>query len=191
MAKFSYTVKDQSGKTYRNVVDMANKNVLVDKLHKDGYFIVNITEVVVAPIKKKQSGAAAFVPRRKFNHKSVKLHDLLSFSRQLATMLEAGVPLIRSLSVIETQIDSEIFFKVLQRIRQDIEQGSSFSVALAKHPKVFNQFWVSLVEVGEASGTIPAILNKLSFYLEQQAAFSSAIISGIRRPTRALAPARC
>ena len=60
MAKFSYTVKDQSGKTYRNVVDMANKNVLVDKLHKDGYFIVNITEVVVAPIKKKQSGAAAF-----------------------------------------------------------------------------------------------------------------------------------
>ena len=77
MAKFSYTVKDQSGKTYRNVVDMANKNVLVEKLHKDGYFIVNITEVVVAPIKKKQSGAATFVPRRKFNHKSVKLQDLL------------------------------------------------------------------------------------------------------------------
>ena len=182
MAKFSYTVKDQSGKTYRNVVDMANKNVLVEKLHKDGYFIVNITEVVVAPIKKRQSGVATFVPRRKFNHKSVKLQDLLSFSRQLATMLEAGVPLIRSLSVIETQIDSETFFKVLQRIRQDIEQGTSFSVALAKHPKVFNQFWVSLVEVGEASGTIPAILNKLSFYLEQQAAFSSAIISGIIYP---------
>ena len=55
-------------------------------------------------------------------------------------------------------------------------------MALAKHPKVFNQFWVSLVEVGEASGTIPAILNKLSFYLEQQAAFSSAIISGIIYP---------
>lgn len=182
MAKFSYTIKDKSGKTYRNVVDMTNKDVLVEKLHKDGYFIVNITEVVVAPIKKKQFGAATFVQRRKFNHKSVKLQDLLSFSRQLATMLEAGVPLIRSLSVIETQVDSADFFKALERVRQDVEQGSSLSVALAKHPRVFNQFWVSLVEVGEASGTIPAILNKLSFYLEQQAAFSSAIISGIIYP---------
>ena len=129
MAKFSYTVKDQSGKTYRNVVDMANKNVLVEKLHKDGYFIVNITEVVVAPIKKKQSGAAAFVPRRKFNHKSVKLQDLLSFSRQLATMLEAGVPLIRSLSVIETQIDSEIFSRFFKESVKTLNRG----VLLAWH----------------------------------------------------------
>src|SRR3989338_4359855 len=182
MAKFSYTVKDQSGKTYRNVVDMANKNVLVEKLHKDGFFLVNITEVVVAPIKKKQSGAATFVPRRKFNHKSVKLADLLSFSRQLATMLEAGVPLIRSLTVIETQVDSETFFKILQRIRGDVEQGTSLSVAVAKHPKVFNQFWVSLLEVGEASGTIPTILHKLAFYLEQQSSFRAKIISGIIYP---------
>ena len=182
MAKFSYTVKDQTGKTYRNVVDMANKEALVDKLHKEGYFIVNITEMVLAAPQKKPHGTVIPLKQKKFAHKSAKLQDLLAFSRQLATMLEAGVPLIRSLHVIETQIDSEVFFKVVQRIRQDVEQGTSLSVALAKHPKVFNQFWVSLVEVGEASGTIPAILNKLSFYLEQQAAFSSTIISGIIYP---------
>ena len=182
MAKFSYMVKDQSGKTYRNVIDMANKEVLVDKLHKEGYFIVNITEMVVAAPQKKPHETLAHLKQRKFTHKSVKLQDLLAFSRQLATMIEAGVPLIRSLHVIETQIDSEIFFKVVQRIRQDVEQGTSLSVALAKHPKVFNQFWVSLLEAGEASGTIPAVLNKLSFYLEQQAAFASAIISGIIYP---------
>ena len=182
MAKFSYTVKDKLGKTYKNVVDMANKEVLVEKLHKEGYFIVAITEMVVAPIKKKQHGGATFIQRRTFSHKSVKLEDLLSFSRQLATMLEAGVPLIRSLSVIEMQIGSELLFKVVQKVRQDIEQGTSLSVALAKHPKIFNQFWVSLLEVGEASGTIPNILHKLSFYLEQQAAFRSAIISGVIYP---------
>lgn len=182
MAKFSYIVKDQSGKTYRNVVDMANKEALVDKLHKEGYFIVNITEMVVAAPQKKPHETLVPLKQKKFTHKSAKLQDLLAFSRQLATMLEAGVPLIRSLHVIETQIDSEIFFKVVQRVRQDVEQGTSLSVALAKHPKVFNQFWVSLLEVGEASGTIPAVLNKLSFYLEQQAAFSSAIISGIIYP---------
>lgn len=182
MAKFSYIVKDQSGKTYRNVVDMANKGILVSKLHKEGYFIVNITEMVMASAKKKSHGILVPLKRRKFTHKAAKLQDLLSFSRQLATMLEAGVPLIRSLNVIETQIDSEVFFKVIQKVRQDIEQGISLSVALAKHPGVFNQFWVSLLEVGEASGTIPTILHKLSFYLEQQASFKSTIISGIIYP---------
>ena len=70
----------------------------------------------------------------------------------------------------------------MQRIREDVEQGISLSVAVAKHPKVFNQFWVSLLEVGEASGTIPTILHKLSFYLQQQASFQSTIISGIIYP---------
>jgi len=181
VAKFSYIVKDSGGKTYRNLVDMASKDALVAKLQKEGYFIVNITEMVVQPSRKKQETVVS-ARRKRFTHKSVKLQDLLGFSRQLATMLEAGVPLIRSLSVIETQVDSEQFSKVIQRIRQDVEQGTSLSVALSRYPKVFNQFWVSLLEVGEASGTIPAVLAKLSFYLEQQAAFSSAIISGIIYP---------
>lgn len=182
MAKFAYIVKDQSGKTYRNVVDMANKEVLVAKLHKEGYFIVNITEMAVAFPKKRQQETLVSRKRKKFTHRSVKLQDLLSFSRQLATMLEAGVSLIRSLNVIETQVDSEVFSKVLEKIRSDVEQGTSLSLAVGKHPKIFNQFWVSLLEVGEASGTIPAILQKLSFYLEQQASFRSTIISGIIYP---------
>ena len=79
MAKFSYTVKDKFGKTYKNVVDMANKELLVEKLHKEGYFIVSILEVTVAPIQKKQPGSVALRQRKRFNHKSVKLADLLSF----------------------------------------------------------------------------------------------------------------
>ncbi len=67
-------------------------------------------------------------------------------------------------------------------MRDDVEQGASLSQSIAKHPKVFNQFWVSLIEGGEASGTIPVVLNKLTFYLEQQARFRSTIISGIIYP---------
>lgn len=181
MAKFSYIVKDNAGKTYRNLADMASKDALVAKLQKEGYFIVSITEMVVQPSRRKQETPGS-VKRKKFIRRSVKLQDLLVFSRQLATMLEAGVPLIRSLSVIETQVDSQEFSKVIQKIHRDVEQGTSLSVALSRHPKVFNQFWVSLLEVGEASGTIPAVLGKLSFYLEQQAAFRSTIISGIIYP---------
>jgi len=67
-------------------------------------------------------------------------------------------------------------------VKNDVEQGSSFSASLAKHPKIFDQFWVSLVEVGEASGTMPVILEKLAFYLEQRAGFKSALISAIIYP---------
>ena len=181
MSKFSYIVKDKLGKTYKEVTDAVSKEALVERMHKDGYFIVSITEIMAASAGKKQFGLTR--TKKKFSHRSVKLQDLLSFARQLATMLEAGVPLIRTLGVIETQVDSENLFKIVQNIRADVEQGTSLSVALAKHPKVFNQFWISLLEVGEASGTIPAILNKLTFYLEQQASFRSSIISGIIYPS--------
>jgi type II secretory pathway component PulF len=97
-------------------------------------------------------------------------------------MLEAGVPLIRSLNVIKSQIESRKFFKVIDDVQKNVEQGGALSTALAMHPLVFSQFWVSLIEVGEASGTIPTILEKLSQYLEQQAAFRSTVISGIIYP---------
>lgn len=180
MPKFSYVVKNQDGKTYKNTVDAVSQPALVEKLRNENYFIVSIKELVVlAPVKRE---AKAVRKQQKFTHKDAKLQDLLSFARQLATMMEAGVPLIRSLNVIETQIESEAFFKVMQKVREDVEHGGSLSLALSRHPKVFNQFWVSLIEVGEASGTIPTILNRLTFYLEQQAAFSSAVISGLIYP---------
>lgn len=180
MPKFSYVIKDQQGRTHKNVADAASQAALVTQLQKQNYFIVSIKDLAPPPSKKKQGKAQK--PQQRFTHKKVKLQDQLVFSRQLATMLEGGVPLVRSLGVIETQVESEAFFRVIQKVKADIEQGSSLSLALSKHPKVFNQFWVSLMEVGEASGTIPTILNKLTFYLEQQATFQSAIISGIIYP---------
>lgn len=180
MPKFSYVVKNKDGKTYRNVMDAASQEAVVQKLQKENYFIVSIKELTLSVPKKKEVKTAPQL--KKFTHKKSSLQDLLSFARQLATMLEAGVPLIRSLGVIETQVESEEFFKVVQKIRKNVEQGSSLSVALSQYPKIFNQFWVSLLEVGEASGTIPTILNRLSFYLEQQASFRSTIVSSLIYP---------
>ena len=172
-------MKDTSGKTHKNIVDAVNKEALVSQLQKQNFFVVSITPISYKPPVKKK---APKKKKKNFRRKKVKLHDLLIFARQLTTMLEAGVPLIRSLSVIETQIESENFFHVVQNITQNVEKGEALSSALANHPKVFNQFWISLVEVGEASGTIPKILDKLAFYLEQEASFKSTIISGIIYP---------
>ena len=179
MPTFSYIVKDRHGKSFAKEVDIDSKGALIEKLQNQKLFIASIKEIK-RPGKKGRYIAAQ--KQRKFTHKKVKLDDLLTFSHQLATMMEAGVTLIRTLNVIQTQIESEQFEKTIEKIKNDVEQGSTLSLALSKHPKVFNQFWISLMEVGEASGTVPTVLEKLSFYLSQQAAFSSTIISGIIYP---------
>jgi len=180
MPNFIYTVKDDSGKTKTDTVQSFSEDALVLKLQSEGYFVVKIRQLAdkAAPKvddKKKDEHA-------KFDHEKCKIEDLLVLSRQLATMLEAGVTMLRSLDVISSQIQSKELYTAVKRIHDDIEQGASLSAALAKHPKIFNQFWVSLAEVGEASGTMPLVLNKLAQHVEQEVAFKSAIVSAMVYP---------
>ena len=164
--------------TKTDTVQAVNEDALVEKLQSEGYFVVNIRLVMEKSALKGDKKKTEF----KFDHDKSKIEDLLVFSRQLATMLEAGVTMLRSLDVIKSQIQSRELFVAVTKIHDDIEQGSSLSVALAKHPKIFNQFWVSLAEVGEASGTMPLVLNKLAKHVEQEVAFQSAIISAMVYP---------
>ena len=181
MAKYIYVVKDSSGKSISDLAEAVDQDTLVEHLQKQGYFVVSIkpqldTPAVTQPKRQK------IKEQRIFTHNKVHLDDLLVFSRQLGTMLDSGVSLMRSLDVIISQAESKQFFNILIDIKKQIEQGASLSASLAKYPKTFNQFWVSLVEVGEASGNMPKILEKLSFYLEQEAAFNSSIITAIVYP---------
>jgi type IV pilus assembly protein PilC len=179
MPSYFYTVKDSAGMTKTDTVQATNENSLVERLQSEGYFIVN-----VRPIREKSilNGAQKKDTGPKFDHDKSKIEDLLVLSRQLATMLESGVTMLHSLDVIKSQIQSRELFVVVTKVHDDIEQGSSLSVALAKHPKIFNQFWVSLAEVGEASGTMPLVLNKLAKHVEQEVAFKSTIISAMVYP---------
>ncbi len=177
MPNYSYEVIDSAGNTKTETAEAVNEAVLVDKLQSEGYFIVNIRLA-----KEKSSAQSVKKQTLKFSHDKCKIEDLLVFSRQLATMLEAGVTMLRSLKVIVSQIQSKDLYMAVSKIHDDIEQGASFSMALAKHPKIFNQFWVSLAEVGEASGTMPKVLNKLAAHVEQDAAFRSAVVSAMVYP---------
>ena len=179
MAKFKYNVKNAKGENFTDSKEAVDKESLVAELQKQGFFIISIEE---DKGKSSLDLAAKLASPKKFAHREIKMEDLLSFARQLATMLEAGVNLHRSLGVITEQVESEKLFKLLSQITSDVESGKSLSEAFAAHPKVFNQFWVSLVEVGEASGTMPIVLDKLAFYLEQQAAFRSTVTSAVMYP---------
>jgi type IV pilus assembly protein PilC len=178
MPIYSYTVKDSEGKTKTDIDQAHNEDALVEKLQSEGYFVVRVRLAMEKSVLKGDKKGTEF----RFDHDKCNIEDLLVFSRQLATMLEAGVTMLRSFDVILSQIQSKQLFVATTRIHDDIEQGSSLSVALAKHPKIFNQFWVSLAEVGEASGTMPLVLNKLAQHVEQDAAFQSAIISAMVYP---------
>lgn len=178
MPKFQYTAKDIDGKTIQEIEEALTEQVLVEKLQSKGFFVLSVVPAAVLQIKKD-------VKKKKkdsFTHTKLTMEDILLFARQLATMLEAGITLLRSLDVILSQMESRTFQKILTQIRNDVEQGRSLSSSLEKHPKYFGQFWVSLVEVGEASGTMPLVLEKLAIYMEQQAAFKSTIISAIVYP---------
>lgn len=178
MPMFTYVAKDSNGNSKKEIVEALNEQVLVDRLQNEGYFVIS-----VAPAMKdnrKTQGAKA--DTRKFKHNKCKLEDLLVLSRQLATLLESGVTLIRSLGVVVDQIESKQLHKIISEVKRDVEEGKTLSSSLAKYPKTFNQFWVSLVEVGEASGTMPMVLNKLAVHTEQTEAFRSTITSALVYP---------
>ena len=119
--------------------------------------------------------------KRKF-HKAVKLDDLIVFARQMAVLLEAGVTLMRGLTLLSQQIESMELYRALEAVRKDIEAGSSFKVALSKHPKVFSQYMVSLVETGEATGQLSTIMNELARFLEENAALRRKVTSAMVYP---------
>lgn len=169
--------KDSSGQSITEIIEAFDKATLVQQLQKKGYFILSVEEQVETVVE-----AETAKSDKKFSRNNIQLVDMLNFANQLATMLDSGITILRALEVIVDQVESRKLHDILLQVNEDVEQGSSLSEALGRFPKTFNQLWVSLIEVGEASGTMPTVLKKLAFYLEQQAAFQSTVISAIIYP---------
>lgn len=183
MPRFKCVVANQNGDVLKKDVEAFSREALIQNLQGQGLYIVNIEDPQLPAAKKTDPLAEKKSPaEKKFTHTKIKLNDIITFSRQLVTMLESGVTLLRSLHVIIDQIESKKLYEIITQVAKRVEQGSTLADALAEHPKVFNQFWISLVEVGETAGTLPQVLNKMAFYLEQQASFQSTIVSAIIYP---------
>ncbi len=97
----------------------------------------------------------------------VKTRDLLIFTRQLATMIDAGLPLVQCLDILSSQTENKAFAKILTNVKQTVESGATFSEALKKHPKVFDELFVNLIAAGEVGGILDTILNRLAIYIEK------------------------
>jgi type IV pilus assembly protein PilC len=108
---------------------------------------------------------------------------MVIFSRQLATMIDAGIPLVQALRILGEQIDNKSLKSVVQIMSQDIDAGMSFSDSLAKHPNVFSELFINMARAGEASGMLDEVLDRLATYLEKTAALARKIKSSLLYPT--------
>jgi type IV pilus assembly protein PilC len=107
---------------------------------------------------------------------------LVVFTRQMATMMDAGLPLVQSLTALEEQTDDKGFKSILRNVTESVERGQAFSEALAEHPRVFSRLYVSMVEAGETGGLIAEILDRLASYLESTARLKKKVKSAMSYP---------
>ncbi|MFZ5801170.1 MAG: type II secretion system F family protein [Candidatus Omnitrophota bacterium] len=178
MARLSYVARDKDGNKVTGTEEAADSEALITKLQNQGLLVVELK-----PFEQSLSEVRFKLKNRStVTHHRVKINDMVMFAKQLATMLDAGVTLLRSLEVINQQVESAVLSHVLEEVIKDLSKGASFSSALTKHPRIFGQFWVSLIEVGEASGNLPVILEKLAAYLEAKANFQSKLVSALLYP---------
>jgi len=170
MPNFKYTVKNSEGKTVNGNADAKSRENLIELLRKEDFTIISIEED--ANVQQKSVAAA----------KKVKLEDLVIFSRQLATMVEAGIPLVNVLDILGQQVENKAFGETVKKLKDDVETGSSFSQALAKHPRIFSALYINMVRAGESSGMLDEILNRVAVYLEKTATLQRKVKSAMVYP---------
>ncbi|MFH1853864.1 MAG: type II secretion system F family protein [Candidatus Omnitrophota bacterium] len=153
MPTYRYAAKENTGKTVSGVLEYSDKALLIEALRKKGLVIISINEIA----KKKPA----------WSSKRVKLEEIVIFSRQLATMVDSGIPLVQAMDILHDQIEKPAFKNVVAAIRDDIETGTSFSDALLRHSAVFSPLYINMVRAGESSGSLDDILDRLASYLEK------------------------
>lgn len=170
MITFQYTAKDPtSGQKTKGVIQADSEQAAAKLIREQGMTPVSISQ---------GGGASAFLD--KFNR--IKAKDRVLFSRQLATLINAGLPLVQSLRNVNEQTTNKKFKVIIQQIIGDIEGGSAFSVALGKFPDVFNQVYVNMIAAGEASGTLDQALERLAIQQEKDAELISKVRSAMYYP---------
>lgn len=166
--RFAYTAVTKEGKTIQGVIDAASREALISNLARQG-----ARPVVI----KADTGKAAKGKKGK-----VRLKDLVVFTRQLSTMVSAGVPLTRSMFTLQTQADNKYFKTVIGGISKDIEGGMALGDAFAKYPNVFSEVYVNMVRAGESGGILDEILKRLASQVEQDASMRKKIKSAMTYP---------
>lgn len=167
--RFTYTATTNDGKSISGSAEAVDRQTLVANLHKQD----------LKPIIIKAEGSAS---TRSTRRRKVKIKEVVIFTRQLSTMVSAGVPLVRSLSTLQAQAESKTFKAVLAGVAKDTESGLSLGDAFSKYPDVFSDVFINMVRAGEAGGILDEILKRLATQLEKDSSMRKKIKSAMMYP---------
>ena len=171
MPNFEYEIRDKSGKLIKSRARSEDKDALIKMLQEQGAMILSVREA------QESTGAK----KRKL-HNKVTLRDLAFFAKTMATLIENGITIIEAFDVVVQQIDSKPLLEAIRSIKKQIEGGSSFRDALAAYPKIFDNYWIDMMEAGELSGKLPYVLREILKYIEAREQMRKKIISAMTYP---------
>ncbi len=193
MPRFNYVALDARGQEATGLVEAPSSNAAITQLRQAGYFPTNvIEEAISSPDGQAARDRAAKMtrttkPRVKkgivlFKRRKVKSKILMIFTRQLATLIDSGLPLLRSLNVLAKQERDKLMKNTINKIADSVQSGSTFSDALALHPRIFNDLYVNMVKAGEVGGVLELVLTRLSEFQEKAAKIKNKIIAAMVYP---------
>jgi len=193
MARFNYVALDARGQEATGLVEAASSNAAITQLRQAGYFPTSVIEQAISgPDGKEARGRAATTarttkPRTKkgivlFRRRKVKSKILMIFTRQLATLVDAGLPLLKSLNVLAKQERDKLLKNTIIKIADSVQSGSTFSDALALHPRIFNNLYVNMVRAGEVGGVLELVLTRLSEFQEKASKIKNKVMAAMVYP---------
>ncbi len=169
---YTYRVRDRRGALQTGELEADSRDLVLSRLREQG--------LIPLEVKAKSSGMKTEI--KFLSRKKVKLKSLTVFSRQFATMINSGLPLLRALAILEQQTEAKELAKVLGEVRLDVEQGTALSTAMGKHPRAFGQLYISMVRAGEVGGVLDSVLLRLADTLEREVALRQKVKSAMAYP---------
>ncbi|MGI8437481.1 MAG: type II secretion system F family protein [Chthoniobacterales bacterium] len=204
MPRYTYVALDARGQESTGLVDANSTNEAIGQLRQAGYFPTNIFEEGKAgpreakPAKKKvkavKAATDAAKPRKGivlFEKKTVKQRVLMIFTRQLATLIDAGLPLLRALTVLAKQERDKVLQKTIVNLSDAVQGGSTFSEGLAQHPRIFNELYINMVRAGELGGVLEVVLTRLAEFQEKAQKIKNKVVAAMVYPIIVMLLAIC
>ena len=157
MPTFTYTARDVKGEMKQATIEAVSRDEVMNQLKKQKLQVIKVDEG--GAVKKKRSG-------------SISMRDIVIFTRQFSTMINAGLPLVQALDILSNQSENPALKDITRQVVYDVESGNTLADALRKHPKAFNELYVNMVSAGEAGGILDTILLRLAVFIEKNDALA-------------------
>jgi type IV pilus assembly protein PilC len=195
MPRFQYVAVDARGQESTGLVEANSENEVIGQLRQAGYFPTGVYEEGKGPsrdgkAKRARSLSASAVPKAAprgtgitlFQRRKVKPKTLMIFTRQLATLIDSGLPLLRSLNVLAKQERDAVLKRTTDALADSVQGGSTFSDSLAQHPRIFNDLYISMVKAGELGGVLEVVLTRLAEFQEKAQKIKNKVLAAMVYP---------